>query len=156
MFPQKSIKRNPIYHFYEPWEVNSEGNTGNPSDSHYRCHHGTRKIFIITKASNHNLHSKFLYHSVSLISDVLPAMIAHIRANFKVIHNLYLVMKGRETPTADEILMASGKKTFDNSLQAEYFKIIEEQASGIKEVFMKQQAKAAVCNMSNIFLDGCS
>ncbi|KAF8235292.1 hypothetical protein L208DRAFT_1541759 [Tricholoma matsutake] len=122
-FPQKSVKHNPIYHFYEPWEVNSEGNTGNPGDSHYRCHHGTHKIFIITKASNHNLHSKFLYCSA--------------------MHNLYLVMKGRETPTADEILMASGKKTFDNSLQAEYLKIIEEQASGIKEAFMKQQAKAA-------------
>lgn len=83
-------------------------------------------------------------------------MIAHIRTNFKAMHNLYLVMKGCETPTADEILMASGKKTFDNSLQAEYLKIIEEQASGIKEAFMKQQAKVAVRNMSNIFLDGCS
>ena len=83
-------------------------------------------------------------------------MITHIHANFKVMHNLYLVMKGHETPTADEILMASGKKTFDNSLQVEYLKIIEEQASGIKEAFMKQQAKVAVHNMSNIFLDRCS
>lgn len=74
-------------------------------------------------------------------------MIAHIRTNFKAMHDLYLVMKGRDTPTADEILMASGKKTFDNSIQAEYLKIIQKQASGIKEAFMKQQAKAAVCNV---------
>ena len=64
-------------------------------------------------------------------------MIAHIRTNFKAMHDLYLIMKGRDAPTADEILMASGKKTFDNSLQAEYFKIIEKQASGIKEAFVK-------------------
>ena len=79
-------------------------------------------------------------------------MTAHIHTNFKVMHDLYLVMKGCDAPTADEILMASGKKTFDSSLQAEYLKIIVEQASGIKEAFMKQQAKAAVCNMSIIFL----
>jgi hypothetical protein len=70
-------------------------------------------------------------------------------------HNLYLVMMGCNTPTADKILMASGKKIFDNSLQAEYLKVIEEQASDIKEAFMKQQAKAVVCNMSNIFLERC-
>ena len=63
-------------------------------------------------------------------------------------------MKGHDTPTTDEILMASGKKTFDNSLQAEYLKTIEEQALCIKEAFMKQEVKAAVCNMSNIFLEG--
>jgi len=74
-------------------------------------------------------------------------MIAHICTNFKAMHNLYLVMKGHDTPTADEILMASGKKTFDNSLQAKYLKIIKEQASGIKEAFIKQEAKAAVCNI---------
>ena len=83
-------------------------------------------------------------------------MIMHIRTNFKAMYDLYLVMKGCDTSTADEILMASGKKTFNDSLQAEYLKIIEEQASGIKEAFMRQQVKAAVCNVSNIFLKGCS
>ena len=78
-------------------------------------------------------------------------MIAHICTKFKAMHNLYLVMKGRNTPTADEILMASGKKTFNNLLQAKYLKIIEEQALGIKEAFMKQQAKEAVCNIQYIF-----
>lgn len=59
-------------------------------------------------------------------------------------HNLFLVMKSRETPTADEILMASGKKGFDNSLQEEYLTMIERQALGIKEAFAKQQAKELV------------
>jgi hypothetical protein len=76
-------------------------------------------------------------------------MIGHIRTNFKSMHDLFIVMKSRDTPTADEILIASGKKPFDNSLQAEYLKLIEEQASGIKEAFAKQQAKAAVRNLFN-------
>ncbi len=74
-------------------------------------------------------------------------MTGHIRTHFQAMHDLFLVMKSRDAPTSDEILMASGKKTFDNSLQAEYLKIIEEQASGIKEAFAKQQAKAAVSDV---------
>jgi hypothetical protein len=61
-------------------------------------------------------------------------------------------MKQRDTPTTDEILMASGKKAFDNSLQADYLKIIETEAAGIKEVFEKQKAKSAV---RNFFLFCC-
>lgn len=75
-------------------------------------------------------------------------MVGHIRTHFKAMHDLFLVMKSREAPTADEILMASGKKTFNDSLQVEYLKIIEEQASGIKEAFAKQQERAAVCNLT--------
>ena len=61
-------------------------------------------------------------------------------------------MKQQDTPTNDEILMASGKKPFDNSLQANYLKIIEAQAAGIKEAFEKQKAKFAVCNIFCYFL----
>ena len=62
-------------------------------------------------------------------------------------HNLYLVMKQQDTPTNDEILMASGKKVFDNSLQADYLKVIEAEAAGIKEAFEKQKAKSTVRNV---------
>ena len=47
-------------------------------------------------------------------------MVAHICMNFKAMYDLYLVMKGHDTSTANKILIASGKKPFDNSLQAEY------------------------------------
>lgn len=56
-------------------------------------------------------------------------------------------MKTRDTPTNDEILMASGKKNFDDLHRAEYSKVIEAQAAGIKEAFAKQQAKAVVCSV---------
>lgn len=56
-------------------------------------------------------------------------------------------MKQRDSPTNDEILMASRKKPFDNSLQAEYLKVIEAEAAGIKEAFEKQKAKSAVSNV---------
>jgi len=53
-------------------------------------------------------------------------------------------MKQRDTPTDDEILMASAKKPFNDLLQADYLKIIEAEAAGIKEAFEKQKAKSAV------------
>jgi hypothetical protein len=56
-------------------------------------------------------------------------------------------MKTRVTPTDDEILMASGKKKFDDLCHAEYSMVIEAQAAGIKEAFAKQQAKAVVCSV---------
>ena len=71
-------------------------------------------------------------------------MTGHLRKHFKAMHDLFIVMKSRDAPTPNKILMAAGKKPFDDSLQAEYLKVIEEQASGIKEAFAKQQAQAAV------------
>ena len=54
---QADVKHNPIYYIYEDWGVNNEGNVGNPGDKHYRCCHGKRKIFTISKAMNYSLHS---------------------------------------------------------------------------------------------------
>jgi hypothetical protein len=88
-----------------------------------------------------------LYHTYFV------AMIAHIRSIFKPMYDLFVVMKGRETPTADEILMASGKKNFDDSIREEYLKIIETQSLGIKEAFAKQQAKDSVCNLLYIIFE---
>jgi hypothetical protein len=62
-------------------------------------------------------------------------------------------MKDREgDPTPDEILYAQGKKTFDPPAQAEYLKILDAKAAGIKEAFARQQEAAAVFISSNIFL----
>lgn len=73
-FPlQNGVKRNPIYYFYEVWDVNSEGDVGQPGDKHYRCYHGTRKIFTISKAMNHSLHSKFFF--VCRIISILTSLV---------------------------------------------------------------------------------
>ncbi|KDR70576.1 hypothetical protein GALMADRAFT_144480 [Galerina marginata CBS 339.88] len=72
--PKRNIRRNAIYHFYEDWPVNSDGNAGNVGDKHYRCYHGNHKIFTISKAGNYNVHT----------------MVGHIRTNFKAIHELFL------------------------------------------------------------------
>jgi hypothetical protein len=60
-------------------------------------------------------------------------------------YDLFLVMKTHDNPTNDEILIASGKKDLDELQRAEYSKVIEAQAAGIKEAFAKQQVKAVVC-----------
>lgn len=69
-------------------------------------------------------------------------------------HNLYLIMKSRKTLTNDEVLMASGKKQFEDLLHAEYLSIVEAQVAGIKDVFAKQQAKAAVGPPPSLFATG--
>jgi hypothetical protein len=53
-----------------------------------------------------------------------------------MLYQLYLVMKDREgDPTPDEILYAQGKKPFDSIIHAEYSKILDLKAAGIKEAF---------------------
>ena len=60
-------------------------------------------------------------------------------------YDLFLIMKTHDNPTNDEILIASGKKDLDDLQRAEYSKVIEAHAAGIKEAFAKQQLKAVVC-----------
>ena len=79
---------------------------------------------------------------------MLLGMIGHIHSHFKQMHNLYLVMKQCNTPTEDEILMASGKKPFDDSVQAEYLKIIEVEAADIKEAFEKQTIVSCILSIN--------
>lgn len=38
---------------------------GNPGDKHYKCYHGNRKIFTVSKAMNYSLHSEFFCLSES-------------------------------------------------------------------------------------------
>ncbi|KAG6806152.1 hypothetical protein H0H92_012496, partial [Tricholoma furcatifolium] len=49
-----SVKRNPIYCFYEEINVGANGKAGAPGDKHYCCYHGSHKVFTITKAMNHS------------------------------------------------------------------------------------------------------
>jgi hypothetical protein len=54
-------------------------------------------------------------------------------------------MKDRDgDPTPDEVLYAQGKKLFDPLVQAEYLKILDLKAAGIKEAFNRQREAAAV------------
>lgn len=47
--------RNPIYHFYEKVEKNSNGDIGNPGDKHFKCLHGGQKVLTITKKMKYSL-----------------------------------------------------------------------------------------------------
>ncbi|KAI9569187.1 hypothetical protein HD554DRAFT_2020899 [Boletus coccyginus] len=55
---QLAGKRNPIYHFYESVSMNSHREVGNPGDTHYKCHHGTCKVIMVTRAMKHNVNGK--------------------------------------------------------------------------------------------------
>ncbi|KAF8152347.1 hypothetical protein B0H34DRAFT_664204, partial [Crassisporium funariophilum] len=122
---ETSGKRNPIYLFYEEVKVNENGEVGEEGDKHYKCYHGNRKTFTISKRMNYSLNG----------------------FTFKPTYQLYLVLYSRSRngvqPSPEEVLYASGKMSFDASVHNQYIKTLDAQAAGIKEAFARQQAKAA-------------
>ena len=78
-------------------------------------------------------------------------LIGHLKSHFPPLHQLFLYMKLRteHPPTSEEIQFASGQKSFDPSIHAEYLQKLDVQTSGIKEALVKQKAKAAVCTSSS-------
>jgi len=63
-------------------------------------------------------------------------------------HQLYCILKNSdETPTPDEIAIASGKKQLDGRTEAEYIKKLKMSSENIKKAFENQQAHAAVSNV---------
>jgi hypothetical protein len=60
-------------------------------------------------------------------------------------YRLYLYLKDRtEPPTEDEVAIASGKKTLDPALAAEYLLKLERASSMIADAFSHQNQQAAV------------
>ena len=110
-FPlQNGVKQNPIYFFYEVWDINSEGNIRQPGDKHYWCYHGTHKFLLSQRRWTTAFTVSSFLHVESILSWLpLSGLIGHICTHFKPMHNLYLIMKQWDTPTNDEILIASGK-----------------------------------------------
>jgi hypothetical protein len=68
---QPAGKRNPIYHFYESVSMNSHREVGSPGDSHYKCHHGTRKVITVTRAMKYSVNGKQpLFFCTDVLSNV--------------------------------------------------------------------------------------
>ena len=60
-------------------------------------------------------------------------------------YRLYSILKDREeSPTSDEIAIASGKKKLDGNTEAEYIKKLENTSENIKKAFEDQQARAGI------------
>jgi hypothetical protein len=64
MIMKASGKRNPIYLFYEQVMVNEKGEVGEEGDKHYKCYHGRRKTFTISKVMNYSLNGMFLQRNI--------------------------------------------------------------------------------------------
>jgi hypothetical protein len=145
-----SGKRNPIYLFYEEVKVNENGEAGEEGDKHYKCYHGNRKTFTISKKMNYSLNGIFLklIKTFNYLMWVVLGLTGHLKSTFKPMYQLYLVLYSRShngvQPSPEEVLYASGKKPFDASVHDKYIETLDAQAAGIKEAFARQQAKAAV------------
>ena len=104
-------------------------------------------IGAIKKASNHNIHSRFLYCCFSSILMFYQPW-SHISA-WTSRQCMISILSWRDMipPLPTRYLLLQGR-----SLLTTHFKLsIKEQASGIKEVFMKQQEKAAVHDIQYLF-----
>ena len=55
----RSIKKNPIYLFYEVVANGSDGTPGDDGDVHYCCLHGAHKICTIKKSMRSNLTGEY-------------------------------------------------------------------------------------------------
>ena len=53
----KSIKRSPVYLFYEVVANGSDGTPGDDGDVYYRCLHGAHKVCMIKRSMRSNLNS---------------------------------------------------------------------------------------------------
>ena len=83
---------------------------------------------------------------MSNLNLITKGLVGHLRSTFKLLFQLYLVMKSHNgPPTTDEIMYASGQKSFDLAVHNLYIAKLEEHTIGIKEAFAKQQVAAKVC-----------
>lgn len=55
----KTMKRSPIYLFYEITMNGSDGTPGDDGDVHYRCLHGSHKVCTIKKSMKSNVNGAF-------------------------------------------------------------------------------------------------
>ncbi len=54
-----SVKRNPVYLFYEVVSQNTSNMVGDPGDKYYKCYHGNRKVLTITRAMKSSLNGMY-------------------------------------------------------------------------------------------------
>ena len=55
----KSMKKSPIYLFYENVATGSDGTPGDDGDVHYRCLHGSHKVCTIKRSMKGNINGEF-------------------------------------------------------------------------------------------------
>ncbi|KAF8799534.1 hypothetical protein BYT27DRAFT_7263832 [Phlegmacium glaucopus] len=86
----RNLKKSPIYLFYEIVTNGPDSTLGDDGDVHYRCLHGTHKVFLVN----------------------------NLRVHIKPIYQLYYILKDREEPpTSDEIAIALGKSSWMDMLK---------------------------------------
>jgi hypothetical protein len=66
----RSVKKNPIYLFYEVVANGPNGTPGDDGDIHYRCLHGTHKVCTIKRSMRSNLNGAL---SLALLITHIPS-----------------------------------------------------------------------------------
>lgn len=75
----------------------------------------------------------------------MAGLIGHIKTHFPAMYHLYLCLKDCvESPTKDEVAIASGKKSLDPMQAAEYLLELEKSLSNIVDAFVQQNKRVIV------------
>ena len=142
----KSIKRSPVYLFYEIVANGSDGTLGDDGDVHYCCLHGTHKVCTIKRSMRSNLNGAFCICYISNFRlTIILVLVNNLRVHIKPMYRLYCILKDREDPpTPNDIAIASGKKMLDANTEAEYLKKFNNASGNIKKAFEDQLARGRV------------
>ncbi|KAF5366386.1 hypothetical protein D9758_009749 [Tetrapyrgos nigripes] len=118
---RETRRQHPIYLFYEEVPTDADGTT-EPGTKYYKCWHGNRKVYKITKAMRGNLNRHLKRH-----------FLAHYRM-YEVLH------RRKEAPTQEEIDIARNKKPLSPDAAKDYLNRLETLSHNIQDMFAKQAA----------------
>ena len=137
-------KKNYIYAFFEPVKVDDNGRS-EPDAQYYKCWHGSRKTFKLTKAMRYSLTSTFTISSLPYLTLItcsqLLVMIGHLSSKFPAIYELYQSLQTRSTlPTPFEISIAMASPDVSEADINNHLKSLKAKAttSTIQSAFEKQ------------------
>ena len=146
---------NPIYHFYQALQGAPQGVKAESGDRFYQCYHGRKKILRVTKKMKYNLNGEGYVPSVNLsmfglIFLILSGLIGNLRSCSHDMFKFYSYLKdcAPQVPLlTEEKKIASGDIELSSAKLAEITQCHDARQQTLKNVFARQQEKAAVSNI---------
>ncbi|KAK6985093.1 hypothetical protein R3P38DRAFT_3210432 [Favolaschia claudopus] len=134
----RSNNRSPIYLFYEDVECDSDGEKEDGS-RYWKCRHGKRRIFTITKSMRDNTKGKLRYRLHGVVMTVVQVSSSTSKSILytSTVSTRYS-MHENGSATAEEKAWAAGTTPMDEATKAKYANKIEELNKDIQQMFAKQ------------------
>lgn len=140
-------KRNFIYLFYE-LRTHDDHDKSEPQTKYYKCWHGARKTFKISKSMKHSVTSKsirlfILAYIQSAYIQPFVDLVNHLMSKFPDMYQLYTSFQNRSTlPTPFEVKIALATKDLTEGEITQHLKSLKISSSSgtIQGAFDRQTA----------------